>query len=342
MKYRKLGRSEINVSEIGFGCWTIGLDWWGKKIEDDEAIRMLKRAYDLGINFYETADMYGNGKSEKLVSQAFKDMRDEIVYSTKWGYDMYNATQIGHNELPQKHDAEFLKYALQQSLKRLQTDYIDVYSLHNPKMDAIKNDSLFLSLDNLVQSTKIRSYGVALGPAIGWKDEGLFAIEERNITCLQTVYNLLEQDPGRAFLNAVRKNNDVGIMVRVPDASGVLTGKVNETTVFDKNDHRSSRKKEWILEAMQKIEKLKPITNTRGWSMSQLAIKFLLSQKEISVVLPTVIDVEEIEIYAEMADGNYLNGNELAEITDLYNNNFYIHQQSSYSSVATSSSTSIL
>ena len=343
MKYRKLGRSGIKVSEIGFGAWTIGLDWWGKKIDDDEAIRMLKRAYDLGINFYETADMYGKGKSEKIVSQAFKDMRDEVVYSTKWGYDMYDAIQIGHNELPQKHNPEFLKYALQQSLNRLQTDYIDVYSLHNPKMDAIKNDSLFISLDRLVQSTKIKSHGVALGPAIGWKDEGLLAIEKRNITCLQTVYNLLEQDPGRAFLNAVRKNNDdVGIMVRVPDASGVLTGKVNEKTAFDKNDHRSNRKKEWILEAMQKIEKMKPIANARGWSISQLAIKFILSQKEISIVLPTVIDVGEIESFAEMADGKYLSENEMAEITDLYNNNFYIHQQSSYSSVAASSPSSKL
>lgn len=343
MKYRKLGRSGIKVSEIGFGAWTIGLDWWGKKIDDDEAIRMLKRAYDLGINFYETADMYGNGKSEKIVSQAFKDMRDEVVYSTKWGYDMYDAIQIGHNELPQKHNPEFLKYALQQSLNRLQTDYIDVYSLHNPKMDAIKNDSLFISLDRLVQSTKIKSHGVALGPAIGWKDEGLLAIEKRNITCLQTVYNLLEQDPGRAFLNAVRKNNDdVGIMVRVPDASGVLTGKVNEKTAFDKNDHRSNRKKEWIIEAMQKVEKMKPIANARGWSISQLALKFILSQKEISIVLPTVIDVEEIESFAEMADGKYLSENEMAEITDLYNNNFYIHQQSSYSSVAASSPSSKL
>jgi len=342
MKYRKLGRSGIKVSEIGFGAWTIGLDWWGKKIDDDEAIRMLKRAYDLGINFYETADMYGKGKSEKIVSQAFKDMRDEVVYSTKWGYDMYDAIQIGHNELPQKHNPEFLKYALQQSLNRLQTDYIDVYSLHNPKMDAIKNDSLFISLDRLVQSTKIKSHGVALGPAIGWKDEGLLAIEKRNITCLQTVYNLLEQDPGRAFLNAARKkNDDVGIMVRVPDASGVLTGKVNEKTAFDKNDHRSNRKKEWIIEAMQKVEKMKPIANARGWSISQLAIKFILSQKEISVVLPTVIDVEEIESFAEMADGNYLGENEMAEITDLYNNNFYIRQHS-YSSVATSSSPSKL
>jgi aryl-alcohol dehydrogenase-like predicted oxidoreductase len=324
MKYRKLGKSGIKVSEIGFGAWTIGLDWWGKKIDDDESIRILKCAYDLGINFYETADIYGNGKSEKLIGQAFKYMRSEVVYSTKWGYDMYNIEQIGHNEIPQKHnDPAYLEYALQQSMKRLQTNYIDVYSLHNPKMHTIKDDNLFHSLDNLTQSGKIKSHGIALGPAIGWRDEGLLAIEKRNITCLQTVYNILEQDPGGVFLNAAR-NNNVGVMVRVPDASGILTGKVNEKTIFDKNDHRNSRKKEWILQSMQKIEKIKPIAEAKGWNMSQLAIKFILTQKEVSVVLPTIVDVKEVEMFAEMSDGNYLSESEMVYITDLYKNNFYI------------------
>ena len=147
MKYRNLGNSGIKVSEIGFGTWTLGLDWWGKKLEEDESIKMLKHAYDLGINFYETADMYGKGKSEKLLAKAFKDMRNEVIYSTKWGYDMYNAEQIGHGEIPQKHTPEFLGYALSESMKRLETDFIDVYSLHNPKMDAIENDELFHKLD---------------------------------------------------------------------------------------------------------------------------------------------------------------------------------------------------
>ena len=113
-------------------------------------------------------------------------------------------------------------------------------------------------------------------------------------------------------------------MVRVPDASGVLTGKVNEKTLFDKNDHRASRKKEWINESMKKIEKMKPFLSTKGWDMSQLAVKFILSQKQVSVVLPTVTDIEEIETFAEMSDGNYLNESELAYITKLYNNNFYV------------------
>ena len=323
MKYRKLGKSGIKVSEIGFGAWTLGLDWWGKKITDEEGIRMLKRAYDLGINFFEIADMYGKGKSEKLVGQAFKDMRSEVIYSTKWGYDMYNAEQIGHSELPQKHDPEFLKFALQQSLDRLQTDYIDVYSLHNPKMDAIRNDALFAALDGLVEKGTIKSHGAALGPAIGWKDEGLEAIKSRNITCLQTVYNILEQDPGRDFMKEAERH-DVGIMVRVPDASGLLTGKVTADTKFDKNDHRSFRKQEFIMEAMQKIENMKPVATSKGWNITELAIKFILSQKQISVVLPTMISVEEIEMFASISDGKYLDGLEAASVEQMYEKNFYV------------------
>jgi len=323
MKYRRLGKSGIKVSEIGFGAWTIGLDWWGKKIDDNEAIRMLKRAYDLGINFYETADMYGKGKSEKLMAQAFKGMRNEVIYSTKWGYDMYTAEQVGHSELPQKHNPEFLQFALEQSLDRLQTDYIDVYSLHNPKMAAIRNDELFAALDGLVKKGTIKSHGAALGPAIGWKEEGLEATEKRNITCLQTVYNILEQDPGRDFIRAAERN-DVGIMVRVPDASGLLTGKVTADTKFDKNDHRSFRKQEFIAEAMQKIENMKPVATSKGWNITELAIKFILSQKQISVVLPTMISTEEIEMFAALSDGNYLNTSEATKVEQMFEKNFYV------------------
>jgi aryl-alcohol dehydrogenase-like predicted oxidoreductase len=324
MKYRRLGKSGLSVSEIGFGAWTIGMDWWNKKIDDDEAIRMLKKAYDLGINFYDTADVYGKGRSEKLLAQAFKDARNnDIIYSTKWGYDIYNAEQIGHNELPQKHNPIFLQYALQQSMNRLHVDQIDVYSLHNPKMAAMQDDQLFESLDGLVEAGKIRSHGVALGPAIGWEEEGLLALQKRNITCLQTVYNILEQDPGRSFFHQARLN-EVGLVVRVPDASGVLTGKVNENTVFDKNDHRNTRKRDWIMQAIQKIEKLKPLSDSNGWDITQLAVKFILSQKEVSIVLPTVVDVEEIEMFSQMSDGKYLTDSELSRIAELYDNGFFV------------------
>jgi aryl-alcohol dehydrogenase-like predicted oxidoreductase len=301
------------------------LDWWGKKLEEEESIKLLKHAYDIGINFFETADMYGKGKSERILSKAFKNMRNDVIYSTKWGYDMYNAEQIGHSEIPQKHNVDFLSFALTESMKRLETDFIDVYSLHNPRMDAIKNDMLFDELDNLVKSGKIKSHGVALGPAIGWKDEGLYAIENRNIVSLQTVYNILEQDPGREFLGAIdKKNRTVGLMVRVPDASGILTGKVNENTVMDKNDHRSVRKKEWIIQSMKKIEKLKPIADSHGWNITEIAIKYILSQEQISVVLPTVTSIEEIDTFAQLSDGNYLNADEKKQIEQMYEKNFYL------------------
>ena len=113
-------------------------------------------------------------------------------------------------------------------------------------------------------------------------------------------------------------------MVRVPDASGVLTGKVNESTVMDKNDHRSIRKKDWIVRSMKKIEKLKPIADSHGWNITEIAIKYILSQEQISVVLPTVTSIEEIDVFAQLSDGNYLNTNEKKDIEQMYENNFYL------------------
>jgi len=127
------------------------------------------------------------------------------------------------------------------------------------------------------------------------------------------------------FLDAVdKKNKTVGLMVRVPDASGVLTGKVNENTVMDKNDHRSSRKKEWIIQSMKKIEKLKPIADSHGWNITEIAIKYILSQEQISVVLPTVISIDEIDMFAQLSDGNYLNASEKKQIEQMYESNFHL------------------
>ena len=318
MKYKKLGKSGIEVSEIGFGAWTIALNWWGKEIEEDEAKRMLRKAYDCGINFFETGDMYGRGKSERLIGETFKDMRNEIIISTKYGYDFESADQIGHKELPQKFDEKFTRNALEKSLQRLQTDYVDVYGLHNPKMNHIHDDSIFQTLDNLISERKIRTYQVALGPAIGWTHEGLDAITRKNVTAVQTVYNILEQTPGNELINAGIKNN-VGVLVRVPDASGILTGKVNASTKIDEKDHRSVRKGEWIKASLKKVEELKPIADKNGLSITELAIKFILSKKGISSVFPTVISEEEIEIFSSMSDGKYLNDYDMKSIDELYN-----------------------
>lgn len=195
MKYKTLGKSGIRVSEIGFGAWTIGLDWWGKKLKKMKQNVCSKKAYDLGINFFETADMYGKGISEKLIGQVFKGMREEVVISTKYGYDFAGVEQIGHTELPQSFEPEFTRKALSASLERLQTDYVDSYGMHNPKLNHIRNDATFGTFDKLIQEGKIKSVQVALGPAIGWTQEGVEAMERKSISAIQTVYNILEQTP---------------------------------------------------------------------------------------------------------------------------------------------------
>jgi aryl-alcohol dehydrogenase-like predicted oxidoreductase len=305
MKYKTLGKSGIKVSEIGFGAWTIGLDWWGKKIEDDEAKRMLKKAYDVGINFFETADMYGKGKSEKLIGEVFKGMRDEIVISSKYGYDFSNVEQIGHTELPQHFDKKFTEKALDASLERLQTKYIDSFGMHNPKIDQIRNNEPFETFDKLIQEGKMKTTQIALGPAIGWTQEGLEAMDRDNVSSVQTVYNILEQTPG----------NDL----RVPDASGILTGKVKAETVIPSNDHRKDRKMQWRQEALKKVEQFRPIAERNGMTITEFAIKFILTKNAIASVLPTVVSEEEIEAFAVISDGNYINSSDMKEIEDLYN-----------------------
>lgn len=318
MKYKKLGKSGIEVSEIGFGAWTIALDWWGKKIEEDEAKKMIKKALDLGINFFETADMYGKGKSERILGKALKGQRKDVIISTKYGYDFESAAQIGHSELPQRFDPLFTDHALKASLDRLQTDYIDVYGLHNPKMNHIHDDTIFYTLDSKINDGMIGTYQIALGPAIGWTEEGIEAMERKNVSAVQTVYNILEQTPGNELMQRAEQK-DVGILVRVPDASGILTGKVNADTKIDEKDHRSVRKGEWIKSSLGKVEQLRPIAQRNGLSITELAIKFILSKKPLASVLPTVISVDEIEQFAAMSDGRYLSQSDMEEITRIYN-----------------------
>lgn len=318
MKYKRLGKSGIQVSEIGFGAWTIGLDWWGKKIDDDEAKRMLKKAYDLGINFFETADMYGKGKSEKLIGEVFKDMREEIVISTKIGYDFSEVEQIGHAELPQSFEPAYVRKALDACLERLQTNYIDSLGMHNPKLKHIRNDATFETMDELIKEGKIKAVQVALGPAIGWTQEGLEAMDRKSVSSIQTVYNILEQTPGNELIEKAEKQ-DVGILVRVPDASGILTGKVKAETVIPSNDHRKDRKAEWRQSALKKVEQFRPIAERNGLNITEFAIKFILTKKSIASVLPTVVSEEEIEMFAAISDGKYLSTSDMKEIEELYN-----------------------
>jgi len=317
LQHNELGNSGIKVSEIGFGAWTIALDWWGKKIDEDEAKRMLRKAYDEGINFFETGDMYGKGKSERLIGEVFSDMRSEVVISTKYGYDFADARQIGHSELPQRFDTKFTKSALAASLKRLKTSYVDVYGLHNPKMNHLVDDSVFDMMEEMISEGRVKTCQVALGPAIGWVDEGLAAMTRSSVNAVQTVYNILEQTPGNELLDAAGRNG-VGILARVPDASGILTGKVTANTKIDEKDHRSVRKGEWIKASLQKVEELRDIAVRNDLSITELAIKFILSRNGIASVLPTVTSTDEIAEFAAMSDGSYIPSADMQEISRIY------------------------
>ena len=321
MKYRRLGGTDLEVSEVGFGVWTVSTGWWGE-VNDERSIRLMRQAYEKGINYFDTADTYGSGKGETLLADAFGHMREEVVISTKIGYDFYNHTaRRGQQERPQDWSGEFIRFALEQSLKRLGTDYVDFLQLHNTKMDAIENDELFALMEEFKAEGKVRSYGVALGPKIGWLDEGVRAMRERNVSGVQMIHNMLEQDPGRKFVEVARET-DTSLIVRVPHSSGMLEGKYDENTTFAKNDHRRHRPKEWLTEGIKKVEQLSFLTESEERTLGQAALKFVLAAPEVVSVLPNIYDDKQIEEFAAAPETPDLTEDELARIAELYDTNF--------------------
>ena len=327
MKYRGLGETGIQVSEVGFGVWTVSTGWWGE-VDDERSVRLLRRAFEKGINYFDTADTYGSGKGETLLADAFGGMRDEVVISTKIGYDFYNHTaRRGQQERPQDWSEDFIRFALEQSLKRLDTDYVDFLQLHNAKMDAVENDRLFELMEEFEAEGKVRSYGVALGPKIGWLEEGVRAMRERDLAGVQMIYNLLEQDPGRGLIEAARETG-TSLIVRVPHSSGMLEGKYTEETTFAKNDHRRHRPREWLLDGLKKVERLGFLTESGERTLGQAALKFVLSSPEIVSTLPNIYDDEQLEEFAAAPDTPDLTEDELSRIAELYENNFGLREQS--------------
>jgi aryl-alcohol dehydrogenase-like predicted oxidoreductase len=319
MKYRRLGDTEIEVSEVGFGVWTVSTGWWGK-VDDEKSVRLLRQAHERGINYFDTADTYGSGKGETLLADAFGGMRDEVVISTKIGYDFYSHTQRrGQQERPQDWSENFIRFAFEQSLKRLGTDYVDFLQLHNTKMDAVENDALFGLMEEFAREGKIRAYGVALGPKIGWLEEGVKAMRERNVSGVQMIYNLLEQDPGRGLIEAARETG-TSLIARVPHSSGMLEGKYTKDTTFAKNDHRRHRSKEWLFDGLKKVAQLAFLTAER--TLGQAALKFVLASSEVASTLPNIYDEYQLEEFASAPETPDLTGEELARIEELYENNF--------------------
>ena len=325
MKYREIGRSGVQVSEIGFGVWTVTAGWWGSFTED-EAISMLRRAADRGITFFDTGDTYGDGAGETVLARAFRGERDRIVIGTKFGYDWYkdHTDRPGHRERTQDYSPEFLRFAIEQSLKRLETEYIDVYQLHNPRMDAILRDDLFAELERLQDEGKIRAYGAALGPAIGGTEHGDEAMRARpEMSCIQIIYNMLEQEPGRRFIAPARELG-IGLLVRVPHSSGMLEGTYTLETTFSENDHRSHRPREWLVNGLQKIEHLKFLHEDRGMTLAQASLKWLLAEPTVPSVLPNIYNLEQLEEFSAASDLPDLTPDDLERVATLYDRNFYL------------------
>lgn len=326
MRYRTFPNTDVKTSEIGFGVWTVSTSWWGD-YTDEQAAGLLRQAYDLGITMFDTGDTYSNGRGETLLPLALKDVRDKVQYSTKFGYDFYNnpGPRSGQRELPHNWEPSYIRFALEQSLKRLETDYVDMYMLHNPRLDAIRRDDIFATLEQLKDEGKIRAYGTSLGPALQERQraEAIASYEERNCHGVQLIYNLFEQMLGEAAFPVARQHGG-GIMVRVPHSSGLLEGGYTKDTVFPPNDHRNHRPRSWLIEGVEKIEKLTFLTEGRGMTIGQAALKFILAEPSVACILPNIYNAEQLREFAEASDKPDLTADDLARIQELYANNFYL------------------
>lgn len=326
MKYRKIPGTNLKASEIGFGVWTLSTGWWGE-VSDEKAVHLLRYALDRGINFFDTADTYGNGRGETLVGDALAGERDRVVIATKFGYDFYQhaGERKGQREIPQDFSPKFIQFACEESLKRLRTDHIDLYQIHNPKMSAVEQDDLYETVEKLKKQGKILAWGAALGPAIGWLEEGLLLMRLRKTKNIQMIYNLLEQEPGLDLFLEGRKHG-TGFFVRVPHSSGMLEGKYTKDTTFDANDHRSHRKKEWLTKGLKKIEKLEFLTHGISRTLGQAALQFVLSHPAVVSVLPNIYGEEQINEFAVTSECPELTAKDLSQVNDLYSHDFYLEE----------------
>jgi aryl-alcohol dehydrogenase-like predicted oxidoreductase len=326
VRTRTFGDTDLRCSEIGFGTWALGSNWWGK-VTSGEGQNLIERALELGITFFDTGNVYGRGLNEEIVGKALAGVpRESVQISTKFGYVLGEGRQEhSQGERPQDWSPAHVRQSLEDSLERLGTDHVDLYQLHNPRMDAIEDDSLFEELERLREQGKIRHYCVALGPAIGWREEGLRALEERSIASVQTVYNVLEQDPGRDFLASAAEHG-AGVIARVPTSSGLLEDKYTLDTTFPEHDHRSHRPREWLVEGLQKVERLRFLSQEHGITMTQAALKFILAQPAIACVLPTITNGEELEEFAAASAGPGLSAEDLERVSALYERNFDVER----------------
>jgi aryl-alcohol dehydrogenase-like predicted oxidoreductase len=320
MRYRPIGHTDIIVSEVGFGTWTLVTDWWGRT---DDPHEMIKAALDEGVTFFDTAPVYGTDGAGETILADYLAHHDDIVLTTKIGYDIEAERTNTQGARPYDWEPGSIRRQVDASLRRLGTDHIDLLQLHNPRIEPIVDDALWETLVALRTEGKVRELGVALGPAIGWVEEGNVAIDTRPIATLQTVFNILEQEPGLTF--AARdnvRNGNVSLISRVPHASDTLSGKITLDTVFPPGDHRAHRNRENMLDNFEKAETLGFLwSGDTGRTIGQAAIAGILANSSFASVLPTVLSVDEVREYARASELP-LTAEESAALAELRDRNF--------------------
>jgi aryl-alcohol dehydrogenase-like predicted oxidoreductase len=327
MQHRTIGTTDVRVSAIGFGGWVLGTSWYGR-LDEAEGRALVRRALDLGITFFDTANSYGeDGISETLLADALSGVaRDAYVLGTKVGYDITAPREHAHGERAHRWDAGFLRASVEASLRRLRVDVIDVLELHNPRLDAIAHDECFATLESLKREGVIRSFGVALGPAIGWEEEGVRALRERHVDVVQTVYNVLEQDPGRRFL-AEAAATGASVLARVPHASGALEGTVTKDTVYPAGDHRSFRNRQMLHDLLDKAEAIRFLWDGGVRTIAQAAVQFCMAQPGMASVLPTATTPAQLEEFAAAASLPEIDPGDLRRVEERYADNFGVERR---------------
>ncbi|GGH88453.1 aryl-alcohol dehydrogenase-like predicted oxidoreductase [Pullulanibacillus pueri] len=327
MNYRQLGSTELQVSELSFGTWAIGGAWG--KTNDQEALKGLERAMEAGVNFFDTADVYGDGHSEELLAKATKGKEDQIHIATKFcrAGDIFDRSNYSE---------EAVRTYCENSLKRLQRERIDLYQIHCPPFEILKEGKVFEVLDQLQKEGKIRYYGVSVETI----EEGLFCLENPNVRALQVIFNLLRQKPLDELLPKA-KEKGVGILARVPLASGLLTGKFNQHSQFAEDDHRHfNREGEAFnvgetfggLEFTKGVElsdEVRWIAEGRG-TMTQAALRWILDQEAISTVIPGFKTVAQIEDNLQAVTVPSFTKEELDTLRRFYDKEVHAHIRGVY------------
>ena len=315
MEYRELGRTGWKVSEISFGSWAIGGTWG--EVNDMESIAALHRALDLGVNFFDTADVYGDGRSERLLAQLRKERQNEFYVATKAGRRLDPHIASGYNR-------KNLSTFVERSLKNLQTEILDLLQLHCPPTEVYYMPEVFGVLDDMVKAGKIRFYGVSVEKV----EEALKAIEFPQVQSVQIIFNIFRQRPAELFFLEAQKRK-VGILARVPLASGLLTGKLTQNSLFAADDHRTFNRHgesfdrgetfsgldyETGLEAVEKIRPLVP----SGQTMAQMALRWILMFPAVTCAIPGAKRPQQAEENILAANLPALSNTTMAEIDKLY------------------------